>query len=370
VVAGGLLQSMRRTRILGVLRLDAKFLIGLLTLALLLSGCGSDLSRNVAAGSGEGPVAGSPVPTGQPSAVPDTPTPAPAMQADGSGAGDHPPTLTPEPTYTPTVTPTPTSSVCPYLHGRTEVATMESSALGEQVRYLVHLPPCYEAYPTKAFPTLYLFHGWPLDEWHWDDLGIDEWSDDWASRGIIGPYIVILPGVSRDGLYVYSSGGDHSFEGFVANELVPAIDAAYRTIPTASSRAVGGISRGAVWALEIALRHQDLFGSVGAHSPALAPNRPLPQYDPFRLVQEGVSSLRIYLDAGDGDWTRAATIQLRNDLQKLEADVTYEVHTGRHVDALWRGAIPDYIAFYSALWPGSYDELPEWALAATQSGGE
>jgi len=234
----------------------------------------------------------------------------------------------------------------------------------------VHLPPCYEAYPTKAFPTLYLFHGWPLDEWHWDDLGIDEWSDDWVSRGIIGPYIVILPGVSQDGLYISSSGGDHSFEGFVANELVPAIDAAYRTIPAASSRAVGGISRGAVWALEIALRHQDLFGSVGAHSPALAFNRPMPQYDPYRLVQEGVSGLRIYLDAGDGDWARAAAIQLRNDLQKLEADVTYEVHTGGHVDALWRGAMPDYIAFYSASWPGSYDELPEWALAVTQSGGE
>jgi enterochelin esterase-like enzyme len=355
---------------LGVLRLDAKFLIGMLTLALLLSGCRSGLSRNVADESSEGPAAGTPVLTGQPSPVPDMSTPTPVMPGDADGEGALPPTLTLESTYTPTATPTPIPSVCPYLHGRTEIATMESSALGEQVRYLVHLPPCYEAYATKAFPTLYLFHGWPLDEWHWDDLGIDEWSDDWVSRGIIGPYIVILPGVSQDGLYVYSSGGDHSFEGFVTNELVPAIDAAYRTLPTASGRAVGGISRGAVWALEIALRHQDLFGSVGAHSPALALNRPLPQYNPYLLVQEGVSGLRIYLDAGDGDWSRAAAIQLRNDLQELEADVTYEVHTGGHVDALWRGAMPDYIAFYSAFWPASYDELPEWAPTVTQSGGE
>jgi len=355
---------------LGVLRPDAKFLIGMLALALLLSGCGSSLSRNVAAESGEEPVAGVPVPTERRSPMPGTPTPTLLMQTDGVGDGDLPPALTSEPTSTPTVTPTPTSSICPYLHGRTEIATMESSALGEQVRYLVHLPPCYEAYPTKAFPTLYLFHGWPLDEWHWDDLGIDEWSDDWVSRGIIGPYIVILPGVSQDGLYVNSSGGDDSFEGFVAHELVPAIDAAYRTLPTASGRAVGGISRGAVWALEIALRHQDLFGSVGAHSPALALNRPLPQYDPYLLVQQGVSGLRIYLDAGDGDWARAGAIRLRNDLQALEADVTYEVHSGGHGDALWRSAMPDYIAFYSARWPGSYDELPEWALVVTQSGGE
>ena len=358
---------MRRATTVGVPRLDVKLLTGILTLALVLSGCGSSLSRNVVAESGDGPVPRSPVPTGQSSPVPDTPTPALAIQVDGVGSGDHPLTLTSDPTYTPT--PTPTSPGCPYLHGRTEIAAMESSALGEQVRYLVHLPPCYEAYPTKAFPTLYLFHGWPLNEWHWDNLGIDEWSDDWSSRGIIGPYIVILPGVSRDGLYVNSSGGDDSFEGFVANELVPAIDAAYRTIPTPAHRAVGGISRGAVWALEIALRHQDLFGSVGAHSPALALNRPLPEYDPYRLVQEGVSGLRIYLDAGDGDWAREATIQFRNDLQKLEADVTYEVHPGRHADELWGGAIPDYIAFYGAPWPGSYGELPEWVPAA-QSLGE
>lgn len=232
--------------------------------------------------------------------------------------------------------------------------------MGEPVRFLVHLPPCYHEYPTKAFPVLYLFHGWPLNEWHWDNLGIDEWRDDWISRGLSGPFLVVLPGVGSDGRYVHSSGGDGSFEGFVVNELVPYVDSAYRTIHTPSGRAVGGISRGGVWALEIAMRHQDLFGSVGGHSPALALNRPLPQYDPFLLVREDVSALRFYLDAGDGDWARGGAIQLRDALLEVGADVTYQVHEGGHVDDLWESGIPDYIAFYSGVWPSSHAMLPEW----------
>ena len=187
-----------------------------------------------------------------------------------------------------------------------------------------------------------------------------EWSDDWISRGIVGPFLLVMPGVDQDGRYVHSSGGEASFEGFVVHELVPQIDQLYRTIPTPEGRAVGGISRGGVWSLEIGMRNQDLFGAVGGHSPALALNQPLPQYDPYRLAREGVSGLRIYLDAGDGDWARAEAIRLRDLLLELEADVTYELHRGGHVDELWSGAVPDYLAFYTAAWPRTYDALPAW----------
>ncbi len=233
--------------------------------------------------------------------------------------------------------------------------------MGEPVRYLVHLPPCYDQFPTKAFPVLYLFHGWPLNEWHWINLGMTEWSDDWVSRGLSGPFILVFPGVNQDGRYVHSSGGSSSFEGFVVDELVPHIDQSYRTLRQSDRRAVGGISRGGVWALEIAMRHPDLFASVGGHSPALALNNPLPQYDPFRLAREGVPGLRFYLDAGDGDWARASTIRLRDLLIEFGADVTYDLHSGGHVDGLWESGVPDYLAFYTAPWPASYEELPFWS---------
>jgi len=230
----------------------------------------------------------------------------------------------------------------------------------EQVRFLVHLPPCYDDYPDKAFPVLYMLHGWPLDERHWITLGIDELADDWVSRGIAGPFIVVLPGVGSDGLYVNSSGGAWSLEGMFVDELLPLVDQTYRTWRDPAARAIGGISRGGVWSLEIAMRHQDLFSIVGGHSPALALNRPMPQYDPFLLAKEGTTGMRIYLDAGSLDWARASTLQFYDVLVEYGADVIYQVHEGGHVDALWRGGLVDYIDFYTLTWPRSFDDLPLW----------
>jgi len=274
------------------------------------------------------------------------------------------PTLSPtlQPTLSPTALtlPTPTPFHCTFLRGRTETTSLTSEAIREEVQILVHLPPCYDYYQDKAFPVLYLLHGWPLNEHHWDSLGIDELADDWIVRGITGPFIIVMPGVSSNGLYVNSSGGSWSFEGMLVDELVPFIDQAYNTWWVPEGRAIGGISRGGVWALEIAFRHQDLFEIVGGHSPALALNRPLPQYDPFLLIKEGVQGMRIYLEAGDLDWARASTIRLRDALLEQEADVVYQVHEGGHVDALWQSGVPDYVDFYTLTWPKSFDALPLW----------
>lgn len=285
-------------------------------------------------------------------------TPSPKMPF--TSAVSLSPTVSPTPESTPSPSPTPTPFSCPYLRGRTESASLVSSTMREQVRLLIHLPPCYDDYPDKAFPVLYMLHGWPLDERHWITLGIDELVDDWTSRGIIGPLIVVLPGVSSDGLYVNSSGGAWSFEGMFVDELLPLVEQTYRTWRDPAARAIGGISRGGVWSLEIALRHQDLFSIAGGHSPALALNRPMPQYDPFLLARQGVTGMRFYLDAGNLDWARESTLKFYDVLVEHGADVTYQVHEGGHVDALWRGGLVDYIDFYTLTWPRSLNDLPLW----------
>ncbi|MBN1876825.1 MAG: hypothetical protein JXA33_21555 [Anaerolineae bacterium] len=267
------------------------------------------------------------------------------------------PTLVPSPTIVPTATP----FFCQYLRGQTERGSFQSTAMGEEVHYLVHLPPCYDQYEQKSFPTLYLLHGWPMTELHWDLLGVDELVDDWITRGLIGPLIVVMPGVGSDGRYVNSSGGEWSFEGMLIQELLPVIDTTYRTWRDPAGRAIGGISRGGVWSLEIGLRHLDCFSIIGAHSPALSLNQPLPQHDPFRLVEEtDLSGLRMYLDAGDVDWARAATQRFRDLLLAHDVNVTYQVHTGNHIDALWETALNDYVEFYTLTWPDNFDMLPSW----------
>lgn len=328
-----------------------KFILPLLfiILSIILGGC-----QIVDAGVG---AAASFTPSSEATAsvTPVSSTPAVAVATELLPATPIPTQIAPTSTPIPTATPAPL--VCPYLRGRTETASFSSQAMGEKVHYLVHLPPCYDRYQDKAFPVLYLFHGWPMDETHWDSLGIDELVDDWMVRSLVGPFIIVMPGVSQDGLYVDSSGGARSFEGMVVDELVPLIDETYATWQSPAGRAVGGISRGGVWSLEIALRHQDVFGAVGAHSPALSLNRPLPQYDPFRLVQEDISGLRFYLDAGDKDWARPSAFKLRDVLVELEADVVYQEHIGAHVDGLWQSGLADYVDYYALKWPRSFADL-------------
>jgi enterochelin esterase-like enzyme len=152
-------------------------------------------------------------------------------------------------------------------------------------------------------------------------------------------------------VYVNTSGGGQSFEEQLVNELMPHIDATYRTVQTREARAIGGISRGGVWSLEIAFQHPDAFGIVGAHSPALSANRAPPAYDPFVLLkQPGVQGLRIYLSAGDADWAREATEDLHQALSAQGIASQFVVHPGAHVDQQWAQHIDEYLSFYAAGW--------------------
>jgi len=283
-----------------------------------------------------------------------TPTPDPTLPPSPT------PTDTPVPTWTPTpqapaLTATAELTTSAWLEtytlaGRVEQGSYASHVTARQEPYRVYLPPGYDE-QDRRYPVLYLLHGWPYDESHWDVLGVDETADARIVDGTMNPLIIVLPGADAGGLYVTTSGGPGSFEEQLVNELVPTIDATYRTVQTREARAIGGISRGGVWSLEIAFRHPDVFAIVGAHSPALSANRAPSYYDPFVLLREpGVAGLRIYLSAGDADWARQATANLHEVLEREGLNSQLALHDGGHRDELWRAHVGEYLAFYAAGW--------------------
>jgi len=250
----------------------------------------------------------------------------------------------------PTPTPTPTPS-CTETAGRVEQRTYFSQTAGDEQPYRIYLPPCYDQ-TDRRYPVLYLLHGWPYDEAHWDSLGADEAADAGIEDGTLPPFIFALPGGSER-LYIYTSGGDTSFEGQIVKDLIPHMDATYRTWAEREGRAIGGMSRGGVWALAIGFQHTDLFATVGAHSPALSVNLAPPPYDPFHLLEEpGVETLRIYLDTGDSDWTWKSTQALHETLDARGIAHEFVMHPGRHENKLWAENVAEYLAFYAAGWPG------------------
>ncbi len=266
------------------------------------------------------------------------------------------PTATPiPPTSTPTWTPTPTATPMPLptptcAPGHWEVGSVWMPTPGVEIAYQVYLPPCWD--PARRYPALYLLHGYPYDQTHWDQLGIDEIMTEGIRSGRWPPFLIVLPGFPDD-LYLYTSGGPGSVEAAMMEVLIPQIEARYPVERARWARAIGGISRGGVWALEIALRHPEAFASVGGHSPALSVNQAPPAYDPFQLAQEAdLRGLRIYLDAGDTDWALAGTRQLAEIFEARGIPIRLEIHPGGHEDPLWAQALEAYLDFYTEPWRG------------------
>jgi len=260
-------------------------------------------------------------------------------------------TFPPTPSSTPTATPTPTPA-CTETTGSVEQQVYYSPIAGGEEPYRIYRPPCYDQ-TDHRYPVLYLLHGWPYEAAHWDGLGVEEAADAGIKDGTLPPFIIVQPqGFER--LYINTSGGDHSFEGQVLNDLIPHVEATYRTQTEREGRAIGGISRGGVWALEIGFRNPDVFAAVGAHSPALSVNLAPPVYDPFHLLTDpDIPTLRIYLDAGDADWALESTQALHEALDEQGIFHELVVHPGGHAAGTWSANVAEYLAFYTAGWSAS-----------------
>ena len=292
------------------------------------------------------------------------PTPSPAAVLSPTDAPTSLPTVTPilPPTLEPTKTATPVptesfdslstaklDSTCVDTKGQVLDGNFKSKIVGKSQHYFIYLPPCYNSTQTR-YPVVYLLHGIPMDERHWLDEGLVESADKLFGSGELPPYIIVMPHGDY-GLYTDTSGGDQSFEGVFVNELVPAIDSQYRTLADAEHRAIGGISRGGVWALEIAFTHPAMFSAVGGHSPALAVNRATSNYDPLDLAKSApIDNLRIFLDAGDADWTRTGTSDLSKALDDRYIPHTFTIGHGDHDYPYWASQIEAYLRFYGAAW--------------------
>src|SRR5207302_11234669 len=159
-------------------------------------------------------------------------------------------------------------------HPRVTDLTFTSTALGGPVHVDVLLPPGYCPASTARYPVLYLLHGHGGHYSDWVNHGVD---------GVVGdlPAIVVMPDGGYDGFYSDWYGSDldgHSpepppaWETFHLRELLPWVDATYRTIPDRAHRAVAGLSMGGLGAMTYAAHRPDLFVAAGSFSGFLEPD--------------------------------------------------------------------------------------------------
>ncbi len=249
-------------------------------------------------------------------------------------------------------------------HGTLIADSMLSPALlMERRSFLVYLPPSYRdaATPERRYPTLYLLHGSPGSEYDWSRGGkAGQSADTLIGHGEIPELIMIFPdGNGRSG---ETSEWGNSFdqkqlmENFVSLDLVRFIDQKYRTIPTPGYRGIGGFSMGGFGAMNIAVHHPDLFGSVislagyyTAEGSIWGQNRAYMQANsPASVLPANPQAwkLRIFLGAATKDQPYSAdTQQLILELKALHLDYTFDLENGYHTWSIWEAQL-----YHALIW--------------------
>jgi enterochelin esterase family protein len=84
----------------------------------------------------------------------------------------------------------------------------------------------------------------------------------------MGPVIAVLPDCFTifGGAQYINSSALGRYEDYLVEEIVPYVDATYRTLPACERRAITGKSSGGYGAIVQAMRHPELFGAVAVHS--------------------------------------------------------------------------------------------------------
>lgn len=239
--------------------------------------------------------------------------------------------------------------------GTLAASSLISPAMGNRSRpFLIYLPPSYNtpAGRQRAYPVLYLLHGSPGREIDCVTGGkVVESADTLISIGRIPDLIIVFP--DGNGYLKMPSEWGNSYnpgqqmETFVANDLVKYVDSHYRTIPDAAHRAIGGLSMGGFGAMNIAVHHPDVFGSVislggyyqaegpvwGTNMTALRLNSPLIDI----RTMPSAWHLHVYLGAATKDQPYYNdTMQFTGVLNQLHVAYQFDLEKGYHSWLVWQ----------------------------------
>jgi GH35 family endo-1,4-beta-xylanase/enterochelin esterase-like enzyme len=167
-------------------------------------------------------------------------------------------------------------------HGQLREVLYFSKTSGSTRRCFVYTPPGYDEEPNKRFPVLYLQHGMGEDETGWGNQGhVGLIMDNLIAEGKARPFIIVMEnGGGRPGGALRRRGpgagarprgrrGFFDFSGFervLIDDLIPFIDANFRTLADQPHRAMAGLSMGGMQTRIITLAHLDTFSHIGIFS--------------------------------------------------------------------------------------------------------
>ena len=160
--------------------------------------------------------------------------------------------------------------VVPVKDGTVLSGQLASPALHGQIRsYRIYLPPGYSSplNRTRRYPVLFLIHGSPGNPGSWIRGAHADWvANESIAAGTVAPLILVMPDVNggewRDTQCINKWNGTDNEMDYLVKDLVPYIDAHYRTLAIAKDRAIGGLSSGGYCAFNVGLRNPQVFSTI------------------------------------------------------------------------------------------------------------
>jgi hypothetical protein len=138
---------------------------------------------------------------------------------------------------------------------------------------LVYLPPGYDDEPQHDYPAVYVIQGFTGNVAMWQNRSpwrqpFPENADAVFARGEAPPAIVVYVDAwtRYGGSQFVDSPGTGRYHSYLCDEIVPWVDARYRTRPEPASRAIMGKSSGGFGAMITPMLRPDLFGALATHA--------------------------------------------------------------------------------------------------------
>jgi predicted alpha/beta superfamily hydrolase len=227
---------------------------------------------------------------------------------------------------------------------------LRSAALGEERAINVYLPASY-AEGATTYPVLYLIDG-GLDQDFLHIIGTAQLGSIWGRSSeaiIVGVATrdrrreLVGPTADPELLQTYPTAGQsEAFRTFIRTEVMPAINARYRTN---GSTAVLGESLAGLFIVETFLRAPDLFDHYAAISPSLWWDKERLSKEAARLVGMEHAGKRLYLAiANEGGEMQAGLDRLLTALRPV-TDLCYLPRTDLTHATIYHSLSPQALQF-------------------------
>jgi len=167
-------------------------------------------------------------------------------------------------------------------HGEVREHIYFSETTNSMRRCFVYTPPRYNQDTTKKYPVLYLQHGGGENETGWSSQGhANLILDNLLAEGKANPFIIVMDngtwrmpkqsrprpqGEGRPAGTWPPEGWADGFKNTLLNDIIPMVEANYRTLSDASNRAMAGLSMGGMQTRLITLDNPEVFSHVGMFS--------------------------------------------------------------------------------------------------------